>query len=167
MNSRRKRRAWLLPVTIVLVILLLIEGFCYLLYDHNSPSYVQVANSAARRLEYVLTEHFKETGFPKAEPFILMGETTRAETIFYENDFISEEQFSPEYTLDLHYYWAVRISGQAITEVWCSQTPLTEADLTAVTFEQQYEQLHFYPLFLRPYDLEVIGYYVPRQTRGK
>lgn len=91
MNSQRKRRAWLLPVTIVLVILLLIEGFCYLLYDHNSPSYVQVANNAARRLEYVLTEHFKETGFPKAEPFILMGETTHEETIFYENDFISEE----------------------------------------------------------------------------
>lgn len=162
MNSRKKRRAWLLPVTIVLVILLLTEGFRWLVYDHNSPTYVRTANYAARKLEYVLTEHFKETGLPKAEPFILMGETSPEETVFYENDFISEERFSPSYTLDLHYYWAVRIEGKAITEVWCSQSPLTESDLTEITPEQQYEQLHFDPFGLPPYDLAVIGYYKVR-----
>lgn len=162
MNSRRKRRAWLLPVTVVLVILLLTEGFRYLVYEHNSPTYVRRANYAARRLEYVLTEHFKETGLPKAEPFLLMGETSPEETVFYENDFISEERFSPNYTLDSHYYWAVRISDKAVTEVWCSKSPLTESDLTEITYEQQYEQLHFYPPALRSYDLAVIGYYKVR-----
>lgn len=144
----------------LLVLLILLTGVWYLIYQHQAYGIVSAFNSNAHshysafQSEYASLETLPDL----PEDCVLFGECRYCwDYVVYANDFLPEDMLlCGKAEESANCYWAARIQNGKVIEVWSANYPLSEEQLLPYSRKDQEKQIHFPEKF---YKSGLIGYY--------
>lgn len=167
-TTKRVIKGLMITCIVIAVPLGLINLWGRLCYKGAKEGRIDNINYKAEVSNYYVSEYLSGFDVSDETTYILQGEYGMYHFLVYANDLDSENTMIYESnSKDYQQFWAAKITGTTVVEVWTSKKELTESDLHPYTLEEQENSVHFVPIFafIKWHrlgwvdDTDLVGYY--------
>ena len=156
----------------IIAVLLAASGSLYLaMFRHGAKNYVYGKNDSAWDIYHRFNsdamnfkDYIQNNNFPELSEITITGYFTKHGDYYVDaNEYCPEEFCLTPYQHEgktVSIYWAIKLTGTEINEVWVYKLPLTQEQLRPYTFEEQVKMVPLFKDDKFEYKSEyVIGYY--------